>query len=314
MKKLAIDDKIHSSLMLISPKALLGIVLLPLFMAVWGRYGLKFSLAVVVSWSTGLLVWFLRDVFTDSENNRFYWPLFVLFPLFIPLGLPLWIIPVNLLLAYFISISSFGGSGRHLFNPIVVCLVMLVCGYSSSASLTISRPFAAASEGFEIWTAGVTPSQSAFELYSSLTFTRLFPAAIKGNLPSIPGSAFPVFILALSFLYAIFTRRALVWWVSSVVALTLSAWLFNGGMTQHFTALHPLIAGVVPSLLLVAVVDAGTLPDSTIGQIASATLFASLVMLFWATSSQVLAPAFALLVAQIFFAPANALKGLSNAT
>lgn len=304
----------RSILKLMTPQTLLGIVLLPLFIAGWGRYGLKFSVAVVISLSTGLLLWFFRDVFADGKSNRFYWPLFVFFPMFIPLGLPLWIIPVNLLLAYLITISSFGGSGRHLFNPVAICLVMLVCGYSSSASLTISRPFATAGDGFEIWTAGVTPSQSAFEFYSSLTFARLFPAAIKGSMPSVPGSAFPVFILALSFLYAVVTRRVLIWWVSAVIALLLSAWLFAGYMGRHFTLFHPLIAGIVPSIMLVAVVDAGTLPESALRQIASASTFALLSMLFWVTSAQVLAPAFALFISQIFFAPANAAKGLPNET
>ena len=61
-------------------------------------YGLKFASGAAISWLTGATIWFLRILFQngddpDGVDKPFNWFLFLLFPLFIPLALPLWLIP-----------------------------------------------------------------------------------------------------------------------------------------------------------------------------------------------------------------------------
>ncbi|PKL44582.1 MAG: hypothetical protein CVV41_04255 [Candidatus Riflebacteria bacterium HGW-Riflebacteria-1] len=284
---------------------LMVLVLLPLYFAVWGRFGQKFAAAAGLSIATGFCCWFFLLVRQSAESDLkadeipFCWSLFFLFPLFYPLGLALWLIPFILILAYLVSISSFGGFRRHFFNPVAVAVILMLAGYSSTASLSASKPLPSADSGYRVWTAGVPPTRPLWFYYTAVPAERLLRATVAGDLPAVPGSVFTLPLLLLSGLLALMFARRRIWWLTLCLCVPVFSMLAQYLGWIALSPLHPLLLGLVPALVLTAIADYHTLPEAVGEQIVSAMLFAALVLLFTARSENPLGPVFALLLMQV---------------
>ncbi len=231
--------------------------------------------------------------------DRFGWSLFLLFPLLCPLALPLWLIPGILVATYIIVFNGFGGFGRHIFNPVAVAVVFMLVGYGHTASLHAVRPLPGPYDGFTTWSAGAPLAMPVWQVYAGVPVNRLFQASFSGLLPAIPGSAFGLPLLLASAVLALAAGHRRVWWVTSVLALQLGVMLFNGSVSLNISPLHPLFLGIIPALLLMAVIDRHSLPDDTPGQVVSGLLFAFSALLFIFRSPDPLGAAYGLLLAQI---------------
>lgn len=284
---------------------LLILFLLPLYFAVWGRFGQKFAAGAALSIATGACCWLVALIMQSPgkpETGRstiFGWPLFVLFPLFCPLALPLWLIPFILIVSYLVVISSFGGFGKHFFNPVALAVVFMLCGYGATASLNAVRPLADASAGFKVWSAGLPPARPLWQIYTTVPTLDLVKASCSGSLPSIPGNAFGMPLLAASFILSFMFGRRRLWWLTVVVATAGFTSLVIQSRNLDISPLHPLLLGVMPGLLLIAVADFSTLPESGLGQMVSALIFAAFAVLFIFKSENILSPVYALLLMQI---------------
>lgn len=284
---------------------LLPLVLLPLYFAVWGKFGQKFAAAVGLSLITGVGCWFVAVLSLPASQNfragdmPFCWSLFLLFPLYYPLGLALWVIPPLLIMTYLIVISSFGGYRRHLFNPLIVAVVLMLVGYGSTASLSASRPFAPEAQGYRIWSAGVPPTHPVWYYYATVPLEQLFSASYSCNLPAMPGSAYTLPLLILAAILAVFFRRGRAWFLTLVMATpgfsTLACW---AGIID-WSPLHPLLLGLIPVIALTAVADQHTLPQNFSQQMLSALFFSALAIVFTLWSVNPLAAVYAFLLAQV---------------
>ena len=197
------------------------IFLFIIFINAIGLYGLKFGASVIISWATGALIWFIRILFQkgddpDGVDKPFGWFLFLLFPLFIPLALPLWLIPAILIISYLISITAFGGYGKHIFNPVIIAVVFMLYGYGDIGITEPSRPFPTNRDGYIVWTSGIPPRTDLREAYSSFPQKSVFYASIKGLVPSIPGSCYGLTILLGSLFLSLLFNRGVYWWLVSV--------------------------------------------------------------------------------------------------
>ncbi len=284
---------------------LLGLFLIPLYFFIWGRFGQKFAAGALISFATGASCWLLALIMKPAnspatlEAAGFGWHLFLLFPLFCPLAMPLWLIPVILIAAYLLAFSSFGGCGRNVFNPVAVAVVFMLVGYGHTASLHAVRPLPGPYDGFKIWNAGLPAAKPVWQTYAEVPLTALAQSSYSGLLPALPGSAFGLPLLAASAALALIAGRRRVWWVVTVLALQLITMFASGRWGLEVSALHPLLLGVVPGLLLVSVTDEVSLPEDWPGQIINGLVFASLAVLFIFRSENLLGPVYALLLAQI---------------
>ena len=284
---------------------LLLLVLLPLYFAVWGRFGQKFAAAAGLSLVTGVCCWFFALLMQPAAGNQkageipFCWSLFLLFPLFCPLGLALWLIPLILILAYLVVVSSFGGFRRHFFNPVAVAVVLMLVGYSSTASLSASKPLQPLESGYRVWTAGVPPTRPLWYFYAVVPVEGLMQATVSGKLPAMPGSVFTLPLLLLSGVLALAFARRRVWWLTLMMSIPAFTALAGYWGLVAFSPLHPLLLGLVPSLALAAIADYHTLPEKIAEQIVAAMLFAVLVLLFIVRSANPLGSVFALLLMQV---------------
>jgi len=284
---------------------LLPLVMLPLYFAVWGKFGQKFAAAAGLSVATGVVCWFAallqQPANTDlrADEIPFCWTLFLLFPLFCPLGLPLWIIPPLLVLAYVISITSFGGFRRHFFNPVAVAVVLMLAGYGYTASLSASKPIMPEGAGYRAWSAGVPPARPLWFYYAAVAPENLLSASISADVPAMPGSAFTLPLLLLAVVLALFYGRGRAWLITLLLAVPgFTAIAAYGGLVL-FSPLHPLLLGLAPALMLIAVADYHSLPTRRAEQVVSGLVFAALLLVFTVRSVNPLAPVYAFLLMQV---------------
>ncbi|PKL49998.1 MAG: hypothetical protein CVV42_04880 [Candidatus Riflebacteria bacterium HGW-Riflebacteria-2] len=284
---------------------LLLLVMLPLYFAVWGRFGQKFAAAAGLSVATGVACWFVALLQQPANSDikageiPFCWSLFILFPVFCPLALPLWIIPPLLVLAYIISISSFGGFRRHCFNPVAVAVVLMLVGYSSTASLSASKPLLSAGAGYRAWSAGVPPTRPLWFYYAAVPLEKLLVASFSADLPAMPGSVFSLPLLFLAGVMALFFGRGRAWFITLLLAVPGFAAIAGNAGLVSFSPLHPLLLGLAPALMLIAVVDYHTLPTRMSEQIISGLLFSALLLLFTIRSVNPLGAVYAFLLMQV---------------
>ena len=267
-------------------------------------FGLKFAAGATLSWLTGAVIWFVRVLFQSGEDpdgvdKPFCWLLFLLFPLFVPLALPLWLIPFILVICYLISTAAFGGYGHHIFNPVIVAVVFMCYGYSDSGLIEASRPFPPTENGYLIWTAGIPPRTDIRDIYGSIPVELAFSSSLKGLIPSIPGSCFGSTIFVASFILAVFFNKRFVWWFVSVIGICLFGWIMPQPLTFNIPFLNLLFMGIMPSLLLCGVADYTTLPESAFSQCINALVFSTFAVFILFNSSNVLAPAYGFLISQV---------------
>jgi Na+-translocating ferredoxin:NAD+ oxidoreductase RnfD subunit len=284
---------------------LLPLILLPLYFAVSGKFGQKFAAAAGLSIATGVACWFVallqQPAGTDvkAADIPFCWSLFLLFPMFCPLGLPLWIIPPLLVLAYLISITSFGGFCRHFFNPVAVAVVLMLVGYGYTASLSASKPILPEGAGYRAWSAGVPPARPLWFYYAAIAPENLLSVAMSADLPAMPGSAYTLPLLVLTMILALVFGRGRAWFITLLLTVPgFTAIAANSGMLS-FSPLHPLLLGLGPALMLAAVVDYHSLPARNSEQIVYGLVFSALLLVFSVGSVNSLAPVYALLLMQV---------------
>lgn len=282
----------------------LTVFLFFLYLNSFGLFGTKFIAGVVISWFTGGAIWFLRILFQSGDDlegvdKPFGWMLFLLFPLFLPLALPLWIIPCILIVCYLITVAAFGGHGRHIFNPVIVAAVFMMYGYGDMGLIDASRPFPNSREGYNVWTAGIPPRADIRDIYSSIPAKSAFKASLNGLIPSIPGSCYGSVILLASLVFSLVFRRCICWWIVSAVSICLFGWLLPqpADFSIPFTSI--LFMGIMPSLLLCGIADYSTLPESALGQSINAFIFAGFAVFMLYNSSNILMPVYGFLLAQV---------------
>jgi Na+-translocating ferredoxin:NAD+ oxidoreductase RnfD subunit len=278
-----------------------AIILIPVYLAAWGRFGLKVPAAVVLSLLAAIVI---RFAFHGLNKNlaEFPWRLFWVFPLFVPLGMPLWLIPLSLLFSWVVAVVSFGGYGQHIFNPLALALVFILAGYGSSVSLLVSRPFPEACSAFKVWTSGMNPTGNEIDLIrgKSVEFNAtLFAGGLN---PSLPGLAFPGILMLLAGFCALYFRGYRVWFVSSVVFIV----FFTFSLRQYETGLidgnlNVLFTGITPALFLLMLADNKKLPDEPLYQFVHSIVFSLMIVIFLCFSRKILYVVFAVPATQIIY-------------
>ena len=277
------------------PATLMAILLIPVFFAAWGRFGLKVPAAVILSLATGLAI----RSFAELGASRFPWPVFWVWPLFVPLGMPLWLVPVALLVSWLIAVSAFGGAGKNVFNFGAVGLVFISAGYGASVSLAASKPFPGATSALSIWTAGINPighSGNYWLKWPVDTFSSFFAG---GHLPALPGFSFPGILLALALLVVLSVPGRRVWFFSTIAASLALAFVVGQYRPEILAApFNIFMAGSFAATLWLALADENSVPISVSGQLVFALVFAVMLVWFICASHNELAGCFALLLAQ----------------
>ncbi|MCK9456237.1 MAG: RnfABCDGE type electron transport complex subunit D [Candidatus Riflebacteria bacterium] len=290
------------------PDICVAVFLFFYYFSVFGRFGQKFAAAVAVSVGTGLVLGFFRILFNfsgkdtnDFFSGRFGWLLFFAFPLFFPLSLSLWLIPFVLVSAYLICFGAFGGFKNHFFNPVILAVVFMMCGYGYTSVLNVSRPLPVNS-GYKTWTSGMPVSKPLWKIYASVPLDSAVKASVSSHLPSVPGASRGAVILLFSLLFSFIFKRRRLWLIGCVCFTVLFSYLITHFVFEPalgIKSFYPLLFGFVPIMLFVGVYDFETISQGRFDQLAASLIFSFFAVMFSFNTENVYLPVYAFLIMQI---------------
>ena len=261
------------------------------YILIWGSFGLKFAYAVAISSITGLIIKFF-----SNKEKAFAWQLFLLYPMFYSLSLSLWIIPLILTLAYLISCGAFGGYEKRYFCPVIIAVVISICGYGYTASLNASRPMLFG-KAFNVYTSGIPAFKPIWKIYPTIEVNESFKASFNGKIPSVLGASRGGILLLASLVFSIMFKRKRVWLFSSIIFIMVFTALFS--KMPLIKCYYPLLFGTFPLLLLTSLSDDISLPQKTFEQIIASFLFSLFLVLFTFRTDSPFLPVYSYLIMQI---------------
>lgn len=136
------------------------LAVLPVYVGAVGRYGLRVLAIMGLSVLTGVLVDALAFRLRQDPAPRWSWTIWLVLPLALPAGLPLWMPPVGLAFALVFAMHFLGGFGRTLFPVAGTAVVFLTLSYPGPTG-QVSRPFDGPTMGFSRYAPGEPESGRA---------------------------------------------------------------------------------------------------------------------------------------------------------
>lgn len=212
----------------------LVLVLLPLYILAAGRLGLKQIILLIVISAAGALTETVGAYVTKRPLNYLGIAPWVLFPLMIPPGVPLWMSVTCFIVSSVITVVLFGGYGRHIVHPAVFGQLFFMVNFTKIFNASYLKTF----------------SNPLFGLkhYSSLSFTgkTLLKSLNSGEYPSLEallsgphiGNAmemFPSLVIILGIIYMMLSdvnyRTPITFIVSIALFSTAGGIVFPGAVT-----------------------------------------------------------------------------------
>lgn len=283
------------------------------YVAVFSRFGQKFAAAVALSLATGAVFIALRTLLARLRGHDsptpFPWLLYAAFPLFYPLPLSLWLLPLILVVAHLMAVSAFGGHPNHSFNPVAVAAVFMLLGYGHTASIGPSLPMPAAT-GFTSWSAGVPSTQPPAKIYRQIPAFSALKASITPAYPSIPGASMGGYLLAMAIFLAFYLKRGRPWLLATLVFMSLlpnfsSLWK-GAGMVFPYA----LFFGPLPALAFIYICDEALERVPALEQVVGALIFVAFFIFTSVRSQDIYHLIYAFLLMQTLAPLATDLLGL----
>jgi Na+-transporting NADH:ubiquinone oxidoreductase subunit NqrB len=105
------------------------IALFPAFLASVYFFGLRIIAMMAVSYIAGGIVEVAFAIIRKKDIHEGFFVTGFLFPLVVPPTTPLWIVAVGVVFGVLVGKEVFGGTGRNLFNPVLVGRAFLAVAY-----------------------------------------------------------------------------------------------------------------------------------------------------------------------------------------
>lgn len=172
---------------------------IPLYVAAVGIYGWKVLVILGLCVLAGALTDFVAGRVRQDEAIRYNWLVWVLFPLAIPAGIPLWAPPLALSFSLVFGMHFFGGYGRNLFNLIAIGVVFLQLSYPAELGNSVIKPFADPRLGFQHYASQINFPGTIFDdlrKFGDIPIRDFFLGRIPGNI----GESFPGYLAVLGLL------------------------------------------------------------------------------------------------------------------
>ncbi len=169
---------------------------IPIYIGAVGRYGIKVLAALGLSVLTGSVVDWMVFRLRETAPRRWSWPVWIVFPLALPPGAPLWVVPAGIIFSLVFIIHFFGGFGRNLFPTATAGVVFLAISYPMAMGIVI-KPFGEPGMGFSRYSSQI-PVGSA--LLADLRSFREVPVsdALMGRIPGNIGDSYSGYLISLA--------------------------------------------------------------------------------------------------------------------
>ena len=280
--------------------AFLAILLLPVYIAAAGWFGLKVIVLLALSCVAGAITEFAGILVTGKHTGYLGFTTWFLFPLMVPPGIELWMSVLCLILAIIVTVIFFGGHGHHVFHPSVVAQVFVMINFATRFSGSFLRPRFDMLSGFSSYVSIPETGETAIGLTKTGTFIpgiQLFFGPNSGFL----SDAFPFLILAAGCIFLVFggvNRKTPVTFLASLAVFS-----FIGN--RYFPSAIPavpqtMLAGSAFFYAFFILSDRWTSPKSGFGRVSAGIIAALLTLLMRAFSTHMEAVMYATLFTYAF--------------
>jgi len=141
--------------------------LLPLYVIAAGSLGYKILLLLALTCVAGAATETLSSLITKKSIGYFGIGSWLLFPLMVPPGLPIWMSITCFVLSLIIAQSLFGGFGKHLVHPAVFGQLFLMINFAKQFNTSYIKPFGDPFFGFKVFSSMSFTDKTALKLFST---------------------------------------------------------------------------------------------------------------------------------------------------
>jgi len=171
---------------------------IPLYIGAVGLYGQKVLAILALSLVSGFLTDLVAFKLRRDESPRWSWLVWLIYPLALPAGVPLWTVPLGMIFCLTFTVHFFGGYGRNLFPVATVGVLFLILSYSGLVVIN-TKPFTEPTMGFHRWASQVPIAGNVFS--DLKTFGDIIHADfLYGKIPGSIGESYGVYLIVFAFL------------------------------------------------------------------------------------------------------------------
>jgi Na+-transporting NADH:ubiquinone oxidoreductase subunit B/electron transport complex protein RnfD len=216
-----------------------------------------FAIAAV-SYGASLTVEVLFAKFRKKELDYGWMVTPLVFTLFMPPTLPLWIAVVGSSFGTFFGKSLFGGLGKNIFNPAVVGVLFITISFPADMATTWLDPVS------EV----IKSTTPLIELNSGAAFNYSIGDLLIGQVAGALGETFKIGIIVLGL--ALIGMRIIDWRIPVFYLLTVFLFTYVGHLLDPTTYQDPVLSMLVGGVLFTAffvATDPVTSPEMPTGRI-----------------------------------------------
>lgn len=220
----------------------LAAALTPIYAMATGWLGYRVLVLLVLSCLVGSIVEVLSAKVTKRSLTYLGIAAWLVYPMLVPPGLPLWMALAGLVLSLVTAQTLFGGFGKHMVHPAVfaqlVILLSFPLQFNSSFLGTFRNPFT----GFAVFTSTSLTNMTDFDLFSigrQLPLLRM----LVGPQVGLIGEMFPVFVGIAGVAYLILADTNVRTPVSFLVSMVVLSLVGNALFPDRILAAIPGVLG-----------------------------------------------------------------------
>lgn len=268
-----------------------------LYVPAVGRYGLRLIVLAALSLAIGLGVELATERWRKQPAGALGYPAWLLLPLVLPPGLPLWMGGLSVLFAATVTIAFFGGYGKHPVSPVAVGWVFAAMSFPMAFGMAWSYPFPGGFDGFARWAAQLPVTQHPIDFLQARDAVPL-AGILTGQFPQAPGSAFPPVVALVGTVLLLVRGTAVRTVVGYLAAFGLLTTLLPG-LNGHALP-HALLVGELMIAAFLVLGDPRTSARTVTGRWVVGILAGVVAFLIRHFASLPDGPLFAVLVAHVF--------------
>jgi len=221
-------------------------------------FGVYVFAIAAVSYGASLTVEVLFAKFRKKELDYGWMVTPLVFTLFMPPTLPLWMAIVGASFGTFFGKSLFGGLGKNIFNPAVVGVLFITISFPADMATTWLDPVS------EV----IKSTTPLIELNSGAAFNYSIGDLLIGQVSGALGETFKIGILVLGL--ALIGLRIIDWRIPVFYLLTVFVLTYVGHLVDPDTYKDPVLSMLVGGVLFTAffvATDPVTSPELPLGRI-----------------------------------------------
>ena len=221
-------------------------------------FGLYVFAIAAVSYGASLTVEVLFAKFRKKELDYGWMVTPLVFTLFMPPTLPLWIAIVGSSFGTFFGKSLFGGLGKNIFNPAIVGVLFITISFPADMATTWLDPVSEA----------IKSTTPLIELNSGAAFNYSIGELMIGQVSGALGETFKLGIIVLGL--ALIVLRIIDWRIPVFYLVTVFALTYIGHVIDPATYKDPILSILVGGVMFTAffvATDPVTSPELPSGRI-----------------------------------------------